>query len=103
MRILKQIKWILIVGGSIFFFFRAIFLASIGGDCFGTINPVLSWILLFSEIVNSGTTWVLGLFSYIKWLKSKEIWLTKIILPLGILTYTIHFIRVTIWLYFCVF
>jgi len=103
--LLNQLKWILLGGGPIFFFIRAIFLASTRGDTFSTVNPVFSWFLLFSEIglsVIAGSTGILGLIS---WNRDKnqiklqyKKYLKKTVLFAGITTYIIHFIRVAIWL-----
>ncbi len=102
---LNQLKWILLGGGPIFFFLRAIYLASTGGDTFSTINPIFSWSLLFTEISLSGIAGCVGIVALILWkrevnqiqLKYKQD-LKKIVLFAGVSTYIIHFIRVTIWL-----
>ena len=106
---LSLLKWIILGGGSLFFFIRALYLASTGGDCFGTINPIASWILLFSEISLSGITWIIALVGLIMWLKVKEKRLIlrnkktqKIFLFTGFATYIMHFIRVAIWITLCV-
>jgi menaquinone-dependent protoporphyrinogen IX oxidase len=105
----NQIKWIFLGGGPLFFFIRAIYLAAQGGDCFGTINPFFSWLLLISEISFSGIAWIIGNILLIQWLKQgKEIIiltrtrLSKIILLTGIIAYIIHFMRVAIWIFLCV-
>ena len=102
---LNKSKWILIGGGPIFFLVRAIFLASTGGDTFSTINPVFSWILLFSEISLSGIAGIIGIIGVISWKRDKNKIkllyikiLKKTVLFAGISTYIIHFIRVAIWL-----
>jgi len=108
--ILNRLKWILVGGGPIFFFIRAIYMASRGGDCFGTINPLGSWFLLLLEIIISGIagiTWLVGL---IIWKSSKKIIFTdsrkilfkQFILLTGICSYVAHFIRVSIWIALCV-
>jgi hypothetical protein len=102
---LNQLKWILLGGGPIFFLLRAIYLASTGGDTFSTINPILSWSLLFSEISLSAIAACVGIVGLILWkrelnqnqLKYKQN-LKKIALFTGVSTYIIHFIRVAIWL-----
>jgi flavodoxin len=106
---LNRLKWILLGGGPIFFFIRAIYLASTGGDCFGTINPIFSWLLLLSEICLSGIVGITGISALILWkLEINQIGgpkkhnLQKIILRGGITTYIIHFVRVTIWISLCV-
>ncbi|MFX0039614.1 MAG: flavodoxin domain-containing protein [Promethearchaeota archaeon] len=106
---LNRLKWIILGGGSLFFFIRALYLASTGGDCFGTINPIASWILLFSEIILSGMTWIIALVGLKFWLKNKDqrsilriMIVKKIILFTGCVTYIIHFIRVAIWIMLCV-
>ena len=105
---LNRLKWILLGGGSILFFVRAIYLASIGGDYFSTINPIFSWFLLLLEIGLSGIAGTVGIASLIKWKIEKnqmetlkKLNLIKIILFFGITTYIIHFIRVAIWLNLC--
>ncbi len=107
--LLSRIKWILLSGGALFFCIRAIGLASSGGDCFGTINPLLSWILLISEILISGTAAIAGVIGLIQWLmfKKQDIEISdkvlrKVIVFTGITAYIIHFIRVAIWILFCV-
>ncbi|MFX0001493.1 MAG: hypothetical protein ACFE88_15380 [Candidatus Hermodarchaeota archaeon] len=102
---LNQSKWILLGGGPIFFLVRAIYLASTGGDTFGTVNPIFSWFLLFSEISLSGIAGSVGIIGLISWkreLNQKKLQykknLKKIVLFAGISTYIIHFIRVAIWL-----
>ena len=70
--LLSRIKWILLAGGPIFFCIRAIGLASSGGDCFGTIYPLPSWILLISEILISGTAAIAGIIGLIQWLMLKK-------------------------------
>jgi len=107
--LLSRIKWILLSGGALFFCIRAIGLASSGGDCFGTINPLLSWILLISEILISGTAAIAGVIGFIQWLmfKKQDIeisdkGLRKVIVFTGITAYIIHCIRVAIWILFCV-
>ncbi len=102
---LNQAKWILLGGGPIFFFVRALYLASTGGDTFSTVNPVFSWFLLFSEISLSGiagSVWIVGLISWKRELNQVRLQykknLKKIVLFVGISTYIIHFIRVAIWL-----
>ncbi|UCD00674.1 MAG: hypothetical protein JSV23_07220 [Promethearchaeota archaeon] len=104
-KILYQLKWILLGGGPIFFFVRAIYLASTGGDTFSTINPIFSWFLLFSEISLSGIAGSVGIICLILWkeelnqikLQYKKN-LKKIGFFTGISTYVVHFIRVAIWL-----
>jgi len=101
----KQLKWILLGGGPIFFFVRAIYIASTGGDTFSTINPIFSWSLLFSEITLSGIAGCVAIIGLILWkrelnqiqLKYKQN-LKRIVLFTSVSTYIIHFIRVTIWL-----
>jgi hypothetical protein len=106
---LNRLKWILIGGGPLFFFIRAIYLASTGGDCFGTINPICSWILLISEIFISGVAGISGIIGLIFWKKDKNrlfnlgrINLRQSILLTGICAYSMHFIRVAIWIILCV-
>jgi hypothetical protein len=107
--LLSRIKWILLAGGPIFFCIRAIGLASSGGDCFGTINPLPSWVLLISEIMISGTAAIAGVIGLIQWFmfKKQDIEksnkdLRKVIVFTGITAYLIHFIRVAFWISFCV-
>jgi flavodoxin len=106
---LNRLKWILLGGGPIFFFIRAIYLASTGGDCFGTINPIFSWILLLSEIGLSGIVGIAAIAGVIQ-LKGeakqmgtlKKINLRKIVLLGGITTYIVHIVRVSLWIILCV-
>jgi flavodoxin len=102
---LNRFVWILLAGGPIFFLIRAIQLASTGGDNFATINPIFSWFLLLLEIVLAGITGITGIIGLILWIKfenrsklQKKLYLRKMILIFGIMTYVIHFIRVAIWL-----
>lgn len=106
---LNRLKWILLGGGPIFFFVRALYLASTGGDCFGTINPIFSWILLSLEIGLSGIAGTAGITGLLLWKRSvyqmeilKNLNLREIVLLGGITTYIIHFVRVAIWLILCV-
>ena len=105
----NRLKWILLGGGPIFFFVRAIYLANTGGDCFGTINPIFSWFLLLLEIVLSGTTGSAGIASLILWKRVenqttilRKLNMRKIVLFTGSTTYIVHFIRVAIWIILCV-
>ena len=104
-QLLKQIKWVLLGGGPIFFLIRALYLASTGGDTFSTVNPIFSWFLLFSEISLSGIAGSMGILGLILWKRdANQIRLQckknvkKTVLFAGISTYVIHFIRVAIWL-----
>jgi len=106
---LNRLKWFLIEGGPIFFFIRAIYLASTGGDCFGTINPYFSWFLLLLEVFISGTAGIAGITGLILWIKGinemlilRKLNLRKFILFVGVITYIIHFVRVAIWIILCV-
>ena len=107
--LLNNLKWILIGGGPIFFFIRALYLASTGGDCFGTINPGFSWFLLVLEIVISGIAGVAAIVSLILVERGKnnlvisgKFSLKKFVLVIGIISFYIHFLRVGIWIGFCV-
>ncbi|MFX1572258.1 MAG: flavodoxin domain-containing protein [Promethearchaeota archaeon] len=107
--LLNRFKWIFLGGGPIFFFIRALYLACIGGDCFGTINLIFSWFLLLLEIFLSGIAWSAAIASIILWKVSgnqiilqEKINFQKIVLIAGIITYVIHFIRVAIWIFLCV-
>jgi len=102
---LNHSKWIILAGGSLFFLIRALYLASTGGDTFCTINPVFSWILLFTEISFSGITVSVGIVSLISWTKElnqikllHKRNLKNVVLFTGISTYIVHLIRVAIWL-----
>jgi len=106
---INRLKWILLGGGPIFFFIRAIYLASTGGDCFGPINPIFSWFLLLLEISLSATVGISGISGLTLWMKTenqretlKTLNLRKIVLFGGITTYIVHFIRVAIWISLCV-
>jgi len=106
---LNQLKWIFLVGGSLFFFIRAIYMANTGGDCFGTINPPFSWFLLLSEIFVSGLAGITGLVVVILFLKTnnkksllKGLKIPKIVLFGGISALIVHLIRVAIWILLCV-
>jgi len=104
----NRLKWLLLGGGPLFFFIRAINLASIGGDCFGTINPIASWILLFLEMTISGITGARGLTLWLKGPitdrnhKFSRLLSWKVFLLAVIGTYTIHLTRVAIWIILCV-
>jgi flavodoxin len=107
--IMNYLKWILIGGGPIFFFIRAIYLASTGGDCFGTINPNFSWLLLILEIVISGITGTSAILSVTlltinkeRVISSVKFRLKNLILFTGGSSYLVHFVRVGIWIAFCV-
>ena len=107
--ILNYLKWILIGGGPIFFFIRALNLASTGGDCFGKINPGFSWFLLLLEIIISGITGVSSILALtqLKLWREKELTfgkldLKRLILSTGVSSYSFHFIRVGIWITLCV-
>lgn len=106
---LNQLKWILLGGGPIFFFIRALYLASTGGDCFGAINPIFSWILLLLEIGLSGIIGTAGITGLLLWKREanrtvilKKLNIRKVVLLGGITTYIVHFVRVTIWIILCV-
>ncbi len=106
---LNRLKWILLGGGPIFFFVRALYLASTGGDYFGTINPIFSWILLLLEIGLSGIIGTAGITGLLLWKREanrtvilKKLNIRKIVLLGGITTYIVHFVRVTIWIILCV-
>jgi hypothetical protein len=96
------LKWILLVGGPLFFLNRAIYMATTGGDHFGTINPIMSWILLLSEIMISCAAVYWGLFKFLssrkQGLKIEAINIPKMILYSGVASYSVHFIRVAIWI-----
>ncbi|MFX1447973.1 MAG: flavodoxin domain-containing protein [Promethearchaeota archaeon] len=107
--ILNSTKWILIGGGPIFFFIRALYLATTGGDCFGTINPGCSWFLLILEITISGITGVTAILSLIFMKIGKKglidldtFSLKNFILLTGVSSYITHFIRVAIWITLCI-
>lgn len=107
--ILNYLKWILIAGGPIFFFIRALYFVSTGGDCFGKINPYLSWFLLILGIVISGITGINAIISLIlieigkrKRVITGRFSLKNLLLITGISSYLIHFIRVGFWIAFCV-
>ena len=102
---LNRLVWILLAGGPIFFLIRAIQLASTGGDTFATINLIFSWFLLLLEIGLAGIAGSAGIIGLISWIKvknrpklQKKLYLRKIILILGVMTYIVQFIRVAIWL-----
>ncbi|MFX0076520.1 MAG: flavodoxin family protein [Candidatus Hermodarchaeota archaeon] len=107
--IMNYVKWILIGGGPIFFFVRAIYLASTGGDCFGTINPGFSWFLLLLEIIFSGITGVSAILS-LTLPKIRKEWvvisgrfsLKNLVIFTGVSSYLVHFIRVGIWIALCI-
>ncbi|MFX1364784.1 MAG: flavodoxin family protein [Promethearchaeota archaeon] len=106
---LNRLKWLLLSGGPLFFFIRALYFVSIGGDCFSTINPIFSWFLLLSEVIISGLAGLSGIIGLLLWIKGKKqrilikkAHLHKIILFAGFTSYIVHFIRVAIWLRFCV-
>ena len=103
--ILKYINFILFGGGPVFFFIRAIQLASLGGDTFGSMNPIASWTILSMEIVFSGMAGIIALASLLFELRYKKdliiirkLKAQKVFLIIGIITYALHFVRVAIWL-----
>jgi len=104
----NRLKWLLLGGGPFFFFIRAINLACIGGDCFGTINPYASWSLLSLEMAISGLTGVRGLALWKngpvsnQTLKFRKLISSKAFLIAVITSYILHLIRVTIWILLCV-
>ena len=95
-------KWILLVGGPLFFLIRAIYMATTGGDHFGTINPITSWILLLSEIMISFAAVNWGSFKFFTSRKQgliiEAIKMPKMIFYSGVASYSVHFIRVAIWI-----
>ena len=97
-----MLKWILLVGGPLFFLIRAIYMATTGGDHFGMINPIMSWILLLSEITISFAAVYWGSFKFFssrkQGLKIEAINMPKMILYSGVASYSMHFIRVVIWI-----
>lgn len=104
-KILKYSKLIIFGGGPIFFFIRAVQLAVLGGDTFSTLNPIGSWILLSMEITFSGIAGTLALVSLLFELCHKKelkflikIKAQNLYLIIGVSSYMLHFIRVTIWL-----
>jgi len=92
--------------GPLFFFIRAIQMAITGGDHFGMINPIISGILLLSEIAISFAAVYWGSFKIFysrkQGLKIEEIRMSKMILYSGMSSYSVHFIRVAIWISLCV-
>ncbi|NHJ22859.1 MAG: FprA family A-type flavoprotein [Candidatus Lokiarchaeota archaeon] len=107
--ILNYLKWILIGGGPIFFFSRALNLASTGGGCLGTIIPGFSWFLLVLELTISGLSGVFAILALtlLKLKRDRGVTLgrfnlKRLILFTGVSSYSIHFIRVGIWITLCV-
>ncbi|MFX1451968.1 MAG: flavodoxin domain-containing protein [Promethearchaeota archaeon] len=106
---LNRLKWIFLTGGPLFFFIRALYFVSIGGDCFGTINPLFSWFLIISEVITSAIAWLSGIINLLLLIKGeklrifmKKMSLHRIILCAGFLSYVVHFIRVAFWISLCV-
>ncbi len=104
----NKLKWLLLVGGPIFFSIRALYLSSTGGDCFVSIIPLFSWFLLISEIVISGIAGFCGTTGLILWineekqpLKLKKFRFPEIVLFTGFASYSLHFVRVVIWISLC--
>ncbi|MFX0060071.1 MAG: hypothetical protein ACFE85_12855 [Candidatus Hodarchaeota archaeon] len=103
-----RVKWLFLGGGPLFFFIRAINLVCEGGDCFGTINPIASWILLLVEMSISGITGVRGLILWIRGpiierdYKFIKLLSWKVFLCAVITTYIIHLTRVAIWIILCI-
>ena len=96
------LKWILLVGGPLFFLIRAIYMATTGGDHFGMINPIMSWILLLSEIMISFAAVFWGSYKFFssrkQGLKIDTVYMPKMIVYSGVASYSVHFIRVAIWI-----
>jgi flavodoxin len=104
----NRLKWLILGGGPLFFFIRAINLACIGGGCFGIINPYASWSLLSLEMAISGLTGVRGLALWKngpvanQTLKFRKLFSSKAFLIAVITSYSLHLIRVTIWILLCI-
>ena len=104
----NRLKWLLVAGGPLFFFIRAINLALTGNGCLGAMNLGYSWVLLFFEMAISGVAAIGGLVLWIKVPSSKDgrPWRTvdakKLVLSIAISTYLLHFARVILWVAFCV-
>ncbi|MHA2429940.1 MAG: hypothetical protein ACXACC_02790 [Promethearchaeota archaeon] len=104
----NRLQWLLLGGGPLFFFIRAITLISAGGDCLSSLNPFFSWFMLLSELVISGIT---GIVSLILWIKGPNFSQTsklrkpfsrKIVLFAAVTTYIIHLIRASLYILICV-
>jgi hypothetical protein len=87
---------------TIVFLIRAIYMATTGGDHFGMINPIMAWILLLSEITISFAAVYWGSFKFFasrkQGLKIDSINMPKMIIYSGVASYSMHFIRVVIWI-----
>jgi flavodoxin len=104
----NRFKWLLVGGGPLFFFIRAIQLALTGNGCLGEMGLLFSWVLVFFEISISGVAALGGL---LRWMKGNlpkrngiwKSWFSRKFVLLSVVgTYMLHFIRVILWISFCV-
>ncbi|MFX0019613.1 MAG: flavodoxin domain-containing protein [Promethearchaeota archaeon] len=104
----NRLQWLLLGGGPIFFFIRAITLISAGGDCLSVLNPFFSWFMLLLELVISGITGIVSLILWIKGpnlsqkFKLRKIFSRKVVLSSVFMTYIVHLIRATLYILICV-
>jgi len=104
----NRLQWLLLGGGPLFFFIRAITLISAGGDCLSALNPFFSWFMLLLELVISGITGIISLILWIKGpyisqrFKLRKLFSRKIVLFAVFTTYIIHLIRASLYLLICV-
>jgi len=104
----NRLQWLLLGGGPVFFFIRAITLISAGGDCLKVLNLFFSWFLLLLEFVIAGLT---GIASLILWIKGsplsqsfklRKLFSRKVVLFSVFTTYIIHLIRASLYILICV-
>ncbi|MFX0180547.1 MAG: flavodoxin family protein [Candidatus Hodarchaeota archaeon] len=104
----NRLKWLLLGGGPLFFFIRAITLISVGGDCLKAMNQFFSWFMLLLELVISGLA---GISSSVLWIKVpyliqtfklRMLFSRKVVLFVIISTYMIHLIRASLYITICV-
>ena len=104
----NRLQWLLLGGGPLFFFIRAITLISAGGDCLSALNPFFSWFMLLLELVISGLTGIVSLILWIKGpnlsqkFKLRKIIPRKVVFFSVVITYIIHLIRASLYLLICV-
>ncbi len=104
----NRLQWLLLGGGPLFFFIRAITLISAGGDCLSALNPFFSWFMLLLELVISGLTSIVSLILWIKGpylgqtFKLRKLFSRKVVFFSVVTTYIIHLIRASLYILICV-
>ncbi|MFX0140517.1 MAG: flavodoxin domain-containing protein [Candidatus Hodarchaeota archaeon] len=104
----NRLQWLLLGGGPLFFFIRAITLISAGGDCLIALNPFISWFMLLLELVISGITGIVNLIIWIKGphlsraFKLRRLFSRKVVYSSVVTTYIIHLFRASLYILICV-